>query len=498
MLALALESVAPMELASLALLGTQVEGRVLAQRWRLLSQLGKGGMGSVWRAEHLELGTPAAIKLIEASIADSEEALARFKREAQSAATLRSPHVVQILDYGVDQGMPYIAMELLEGDSLAARLSRLGRLPPEMTATLLTHVARAVSKAHEIGVVHRDLKPDNIFIVRNDDEELAKVLDFGIAKKTRDGLGSTSTPDTRTGAMLGTPFYMSPEQAIGRKAVDHRTDIWAMAVIAFECLTGRRPFVDETLGGLVMAICTDPIPLPSSVAQVPAGFDEWFAHGTQRDPSLRFQSAREAVEQLRLVCGLEGRRSSLPSTADQLEVMAPPQPRGWRLESTEAQLPASSITLGRSRKGRHRSMLVVAAVVAVAGAALAAVAITSRDADQPVAAPSAMAPAAAGVLTVEPELGSDSLGLVAPPPASASAPVVEVTPAAAAEPKPAAAAVAGPQPGSPVPPAVRVPVAPSRRGESTPPSTTTSQPKPKTDAKPARTTRSRLDSELGL
>jgi len=291
-----------------------VEGLVLSERYRLVSQLGQGGMGSVWRAEHVELGTPAAVKLIDPEIASNEEALSRFKREAQAAATLRSPHVVQILDYGVDNGTPYIAMELMEGESLADRLERVGRLDTHTTATIMNQVARAVSKAHEIGIVHRDLKPDNIYLVRNEDEELAKVLDFGIAKSTGDGFGAMGAPETRTGAMLGTPYYMSPEQAGGKKTVDHRSDTWAMAVIAFECLLGRRPFDSDTLGGLVLTICTEAPPVPSHVGPVPLGFDEWFAKATARSPDDRFQTARELASELKVICGIG--RAEMPSTVD--------------------------------------------------------------------------------------------------------------------------------------------------------------------------------------
>ena len=291
-----------------------MEGLVLSERYRLVSQLGQGGMGSVWRAVHVELGTPAAVKLIDPQIASNEEALSRFKREAQAAATLRSPHVVQILDYGVDNGTPYIAMELMEGESLADRLERAGRLDAYTTATLMNQVARAVSKAHEIGIVHRDLKPDNIYIVRNEVEELAKVLDFGIAKSTGDGFGAMGAPETRTGAMLGTPYYMSPEQAGGKKTVDHRSDTWAMAVIAFECLLGRRPFDSDSLGGLVLTICTEEPPVPSHVGPVPMGFDEWFAKATARNPDDRFQTARELASELKVICGIG--RAEMPSTVD--------------------------------------------------------------------------------------------------------------------------------------------------------------------------------------
>lgn len=282
------------------------EGTVLGGKYALVAKLGQGGMGSVWRAEHIQLRSPVAVKLIDAQIVENPEALARFMREAQSAAALRSPHVVQILDYGADRGVPYIAMELLEGESLAQRLLRVGRLAPGQAAHILTHVGRAIGKAHEAGVVHRDLKPDNIFICHNDDEEVAKVLDFGIAKSSSGAFGVPTGSATRTGAILGTPYYMSPEQAEGTKSVDHRTDVWALGVIAYECLVGQRPFESEALGGLLLAICTRPLPVPSQLADVPAGFDAWFAKACARDLSERFQSAREAAGELRQICGTAG------------------------------------------------------------------------------------------------------------------------------------------------------------------------------------------------
>jgi eukaryotic-like serine/threonine-protein kinase len=275
--------------------------QVLSGKYRLERELGRGGMGSVWLAQHLTLRSPVAIKLIDPEIATNHEALSRFLREAQAAASLRSPHVVQILDHGVDDGVPFIVMELLDGESLAARLERLRRLSPPDTAHLMTQVGRAMTKAHEAGIVHRDLKPDNIFLVRNDEEEIAKVLDFGVAKSHTHGVGAVSSA-TRTGSVLGTPYYMSPEQAEGSKSVDHRTDIWAMGVIAWECLLGARPFEAETLGGLLLAICARDMPTPSRCGPVPAGFDAWFARACSRDVSQRFVSAKEAASELRHVC----------------------------------------------------------------------------------------------------------------------------------------------------------------------------------------------------
>ena len=269
-------------------------GTVILGRYRLESLLGRGGMGSVWRAEHLLLRSPVAIKLLDPTIANNQQMLARFMREAQSAALLRSPHVVQVLDFGVEDGTAFIAMELLQGESLGDRLKRLKQLPAEEVIRLLTQVLRAMAKAHEAGIIHRDLKPDNIFIC-TEEPEFAKVLDFGVAKVTGGDL--TGALGTQPGMMIGTPYYMSPEQ-IKANGVDARSDLWAIAVIAYECLVGCRPFVGDELGELVIGICTGPVPIPSRAANVPTGFDEWFVKGTQRDRDCRFGSAREMADEL--------------------------------------------------------------------------------------------------------------------------------------------------------------------------------------------------------
>jgi len=287
--------------------------RVLVGRYRLDERLGAGGMGSIWRAHHLVLQAPVAVKLIDREHVPDEETLGRFMREAQSAATLRSPHVVQILDYGVDDKLPFIVMELLDGENLAQRLRKLGRLGSADTARIVTHIGRAMARAHEANIVHRDLKPENVFLIRNEDEEIAKVLDFGVAKVSVGALGEDGTR-TRTGSILGTPYYMSPEQAQGNKTVDHRSDLWSLGVIAFECLIGKRPFYSDGLGDLVLQICIRDIPVPSEVGSVPIGFDAWFARAVARDPEVRFQSARELSDALREVLGGDSREPQWTSS----------------------------------------------------------------------------------------------------------------------------------------------------------------------------------------
>jgi serine/threonine-protein kinase len=276
-------------------------GDVIAERYELRELVGEGGMGAVWRARHIQLESDVALKLMSAAIAAQPDALHRFLREARAAARLTSSHVVKVFDYGVDGTTPFIAMELLAGESLRQRLDREGALSPAATLSVIRHATRALSKAHAEGIVHRDLKPENLFLTQQE-EEVLKVLDFGVAKLSTTTSGGLST-STRTGAVLGTPFYMSPEQARGIKAIDHRSDIWSLGVIAYECLIGRLPFDSEGFGDLVLKICTLPPPVPSAVATVPAGFDAWFARVVERDPEQRFQSVDEMLEVLQGVLG---------------------------------------------------------------------------------------------------------------------------------------------------------------------------------------------------
>jgi serine/threonine-protein kinase len=278
------------------------ENMVVADRFRLVRMIGRGGMGSVWQAMHLGLDTPCAVKFIEGELANVAEAHARFEREAKAAAQLRSPNVVQIFDHGVWQGRPYIAMELLEGEDLGKRLAnRGGRLTPPEVNFVIQQVCRALSRAHQAGVVHRDLKPDNIFIVKDDDRDIVKILDFGVAKSASQTLDGSNT---KTGAMLGTPYYMSPEQAQGIKSVDSRSDLWSLAVIVYQCITGRLPFESEALGDLLVKIIVSPIPTPSvTYPMAPLGFDTWWAKAADRNPDNRYPTAKAFAESLSMSLG---------------------------------------------------------------------------------------------------------------------------------------------------------------------------------------------------
>ncbi len=300
------------------------ENVVVADRFRLVRMIGRGGMGSVWEAVHITLDQPCAVKFIEGELGNVAEAHARFEREAKAAAQLRSPHVVQILDHGVWQGRPYIAMELLEGEDLGKALARSGgRLPPAQVNAIVQQVCRALTKAHQAGIVHRDLKPDNIFLVNDDDRLLVKILDFGVAKQTSQALDGSNT---KTGAMIGTPYYMSPEQAQGIKTVDSRSDLWSLAVIVYECITGKLPFQSEALGDLLVKIIVNPIPVPSQVADVPPGFDQWWAKAAERAPEKRFQTAKEFASALSIALGF-------PNVTDEISAVRPAPLQGTAVMS---------------------------------------------------------------------------------------------------------------------------------------------------------------------
>jgi serine/threonine-protein kinase len=268
---------------------------------RLVRCLGVGGMGSVWVADHLALRTQVVVKFMSVELAASADAVERFGREAAAAAQVKSPHVVQMLDHGVTpEGIPFIAMELLEGRDLSKHLLERGRLSLTETSGIVGQVAKALGRAHERGIVHRDIKPENIFLCDIGGTELfVKLLDFGIAKG---GGANALSNGTRTGAMIGTPYYMSPEQMMGSRQLDPRTDLWALGVVVYQCVLGQRPFDAETFGALAVMIHSGQLPRPTLVdPTIPPAFDDWFAKACAHDPDVRFTTAKELSEGLQAV-----------------------------------------------------------------------------------------------------------------------------------------------------------------------------------------------------
>jgi eukaryotic-like serine/threonine-protein kinase len=282
-------------------------GLMVTSSVKLVRPLGEGGMGSVWVAYHEALRTEVVVKFIASDLKDSREATERFSREAAAASQVKSPHVVQTFDHGVSKdGVPYIVMELLEGRDLGAHLDVHGRCSPELVLEIVVQLSRALDKAHARGIVHRDIKPGNIFICdsgTSGNEVFVKLLDFGIAK----GVDVPKIDSaTKTGAMIGSPFYMSPEQILGSRDIDHRSDLWSVGVVTYEALTGKKPFDAETMGGLAIRIHSEPLPLPTKlVPELSPAVDAWFMRACARKAEERFNSAKEMAESLAKALGGE-------------------------------------------------------------------------------------------------------------------------------------------------------------------------------------------------
>jgi serine/threonine protein kinase len=272
-------------------------GQNITPTIRLLRPLDQGGMGLIWVAEHLALNTHVAVKFMAPGYTEDPKFARRFQQEAQSAARLRSPHVTQVFDHGTTpDGEPYIVMELLSGETLRQRMLRSAPLPLDEVVRLVEQTATALDAAHRLGIVHRDIKPENLFILDVGGKPFVKVLDFGIAKQLQ-----TDPRLTTTGKALGSPLYMSPERfddATG-KTVDHRADLWALGVIAYEAITGKPPFMAATLWALAMVVQQGVFQPPSALrSELPKALDDWMTKALAHDADARFNAAMEMADAL--------------------------------------------------------------------------------------------------------------------------------------------------------------------------------------------------------
>jgi serine/threonine-protein kinase len=270
-------------------------GTILLGKYRIERVLGKGGMGVVVRAHHLQLDVPVALKFLLPEVLERQDVVARFLREAQAAVKLKSEHVSRIIDVGtLESGAPYMVMEFLEGNDLSELLRKYGPLAPGFAVDAVLQACEALAEAHSLGIVHRDIKPSNFFLTKGaDGTPLLKVLDFGISK-------APATIDegiTHTQAIMGTPSYMSPEQMQSSKYVDARTDIWAIGAVLYQLVSGRVPFRSESFAGLVMMVATQPMQALDDV-KLPAGLEGVIARCLAKDPAHRFQSMAELAAAL--------------------------------------------------------------------------------------------------------------------------------------------------------------------------------------------------------
>ncbi|MCI0444930.1 serine/threonine protein kinase [bacterium] len=269
--------------------------------YEIVSELGKGGMGVVYRAKDVRLNRDVAIKVLPEHLVNNPDALRRFEREAKALAALSHPNILSIFDVGTDQGISYVVMELLEGETLRSRIPASG-LPWQKALDIAATIAEALSVAHSKGVVHRDLKPENIFLTS---EDQIKIVDFGLARLTeilsqQETTGApTRSQELESATISGTMPYMSPEQITG-KGVDARSDIFSFGCVLYEMLTGRRTFSRNSSAETIAAILKEnPQPLSDSGKQIPPQFERLLLHCLEKNPSRRFQTAKDLTFALR-------------------------------------------------------------------------------------------------------------------------------------------------------------------------------------------------------
>jgi serine/threonine-protein kinase len=442
---------------------------------RLVRKLGAGGMGSVWIGAHLSLRTEVVVKFMADTMGANGGDRARFTREATAASQVRSPHVVQVFDHGLTQdGTPFIVMELLEGEDLGRKIARVGRMPLADVVDLIDQLALALGRVHAAQIVHRDVKPANIFVCdRGDGRPFYKLLDFGIAKGSATNMMIGSP--TLTGAIVATPAYGSPEQLIGSKSVDHRSDLWSLGLVAFKALTGQLPYHGDSVASLALAIHNGPPPrLTTVVASLPAKVDDWFARACKVAAEDRFQSAQEMAKALALAAAdaqpatpvMSTKQGSLgipaadvvddaPTRIDTTTLplgspTAPANPFGATKLSPGVQAPAKTAldTTWRPPGSALPRILIGAAVVALLAGGV--VLITSMR----------HAKAAADVAAAVPPALTTTAAPVVPMPTPTPAPTPSAVPVVAAEPAPSTTASAARKPAAAPHPAPHVASAP--------------------------------------
>jgi eukaryotic-like serine/threonine-protein kinase len=299
-------------------------GDIIDGKYRIVRLIGEGGMGAVYEGENTRIHRRVAIKVLLAAVAQQGEAVARFEREAQAAGRIGSEHIVEVLDLGtLTNGDRYLVMEFLEGEGLGSRIKTRARLTAHELAPVALQLMEGLAAAHGAGIIHRDLKPDNVFLLRSrhGKQDFVKLLDFGISKFSALS-GDSGFSMTRTGAVMGTPYYMAPEQAKGSRELDHRVDIYATGVILYEALTGHVPFNADTFNELLFKIVLEePRPLEQVDPAIDRGFAAIVSKAMARDPAHRFQSAHEM--QNALAAWMNGHGAQLAGALGQERPPAP-------------------------------------------------------------------------------------------------------------------------------------------------------------------------------
>jgi serine/threonine protein kinase len=389
--------------------------------YRILKLLGEGGMGAVYLAEHPGIGRKAAVKVLHPGMAQNAEVVTRFFNEARAANAVKHPGIVEIFDFGtLPTGATYIIMEFLEGESLAARIRRSGRIRIGDAVEFAFQTAGVLGAAHDKGIVHRDLKPDNLYLIpdtHTPGREMVKVLDFGIAKLNA-GAGGSGSVKTRTGTIMGTPLYMSPEQCRGTKEVDHRTDIYALGIILYEMLCGEPPFVSEGHGELIhMHIGTPPAPPRTHNPGIPQDLERVVLKALDKDPGQRFATMGDFQMALR---GAQARTVSAP----QVDPVAP-TPRAPRSDPPQTTFTAAASMIENQLTQRRRSKGPVIALAGVVAAGVVVAGVFLTGGKSPAPATTRPSEPATAVGRSAPEASGPTTPGAAPAPAELSASPVQ-------------------------------------------------------------------------
>lgn len=337
-------------------------GDVLAGKYRVEQVLGKGGMGYVVSAVHVQLDQRVAVKFMVPELCEHPEAVARFLREARAAVRIRSEHVARVLDVGtLDDGAPYMVMEFLLGRDLATELEELRQLPTVNAVDFVLQACEALAEAHAYGIIHRDIKPANLFLTRRaDGSALIKVLDFGISKAISDQAAAASESLTASQSLIGSPHYMSPEQVRRPKTVDSRSDIWALGVILHELISGDRPFGGDTPMSVLAAVVSDPAPRLRDIRpELAGGLETVILRCLEKEPDKRYSSVAElavalapfaSAQSYQLVNRIQGitraHAHSQPSPSGSVGAVTPPA----TLDSGLATLPSPILLTDPRRK----------------------------------------------------------------------------------------------------------------------------------------------------
>jgi eukaryotic-like serine/threonine-protein kinase len=473
-------------------------GRTIAGKYSVLRLIGRGGMGAVYEAENVGIGKKVALKFVDRELARDEQVTSRFAREARAASSIESNNIVTVFDAGIEDGRPYLVMELLRGEDLGTRLRRLGRVPVADALHIAAQVLRGLSRAHDAGIIHRDLKPDNVFLVKGDGDPLhTKIVDFGVSKIHKAQSGTAVLALTGKGTILGTPLYMAPEQAQAVEDLDGRADLFSLGAILFECLAGRPPHTGESYEQIILSICmTDAPALEALEPSVPAPVCAFVAKALARNRNARFRSAPEMLRALHEVAPDEKLKVPLePMTAATLvsnvnphaptlvmsptpvpaPAAGPPTDVSWSSASKSIRAPTPTPTPSMAPSVATRLAVPLTAFGAtLAGVIVTSWIVTTMRKDAPVKAPPAITQAqTASTASGPPPLPSSGIA----PPASDAPPVASAPPAdppvasvpSRTPPPPGTPRAGAPKPrGAPTATATSAPAATSPAGRKSP------------------------------